>query len=82
MDNLRTRPLCLGCLAKTPDATFVDRLMARRLAKGLSRQQFAAELGLSRFAVVGFQRRDGMPRYTTLCKLVQALGPGLVGWFG
>ena len=72
------RPLCLGCLAKHPDAPFGVRLKACRLAAGLTAEQLAARSGVPAHAIRSVERGACWPRWGRVARLIRALGPDLV----
>ena len=80
MQNFRTRPLCLRCLAGMPDATFGERLRSIRLSHGLSRERLAEASGVPLRTIMGHETgRLAHPRWPMLVKLARLLGPALVG---
>jgi transcriptional regulator with XRE-family HTH domain len=75
----RAEPLCLACLAQSPGAPLAQRLLAHRLAAGLTQAALASKTGLSVRAVSQAERGGGRPNADTLRRLAAVLGPGLLG---
>jgi hypothetical protein len=71
--------LCLKCLARTPGASFGQRLRAYRLAAGLAQRQLAERAGMATGTVWSYEQDETVPRGRHLARLVAVLGPGLVG---
>jgi DNA-binding XRE family transcriptional regulator len=69
---------CLPCLRKRPDATFAERLIACRLAAGLTRGQVAARVGGSENTILSYEFGRHKPGPVRLAALVQLLGPELL----
>jgi transcriptional regulator with XRE-family HTH domain len=75
----RGKALCRGCLRERPAAPFGQRLLALRLAAGLSQVELARRAGLSRMAVAHHERAERTPRPATRARLARVLGPELLG---
>jgi hypothetical protein len=71
-------PLCLPCLRRRPGATFAQRLIACRLAAGLSRGQLAARVGGSENTILRYESGANVPGQARLLALVRALGEDLL----
>jgi DNA-binding XRE family transcriptional regulator len=69
---------CLSCLRKRPDATFAERLIACRLAAGLTRGQVAARVGGSENTILSYEFGRHKPGPVRLAALVHLLGPELL----
>jgi DNA-binding XRE family transcriptional regulator len=69
--------VCLECLARTPGATFGQRLRAYRLAVVLTQGQLAERAGLDSGTVWSYEQDETVPRGPRLARLVAVLGPGL-----
>jgi transcriptional regulator with XRE-family HTH domain len=74
----RTPPaLCPACLAKRPGAPFGLRLLAHRLAAGLSRSELEERAGVARKLIARYEGGGVRPRAETLARLAGVLGSGL-----
>ncbi len=71
--------LCLRCLRKRPGATFAQRLVACRLAAGLTTGQVAARVGGSENTILRYESGRQQPRPTRLAALAQLFGRDLLG---
>jgi DNA-binding XRE family transcriptional regulator len=69
---------CLSCLKKKKKPLFRERLIAYRLAKGLTPVELGKKIGTSPVVISSWERGVSSPRWETLIKLVQALGQELV----
>ena len=69
---------CPQCLDKHAEATLGQRLLALRLAAGLSQRELAEAHGLWRASISWYERDWGQPLPETLAKLTRVLGAGLV----
>jgi DNA-binding XRE family transcriptional regulator len=69
---------CLACLKKEKKPLFRNRLIAYRLAKGLTPVELAKKIGTSPNVIASWERGVSSPRWETLITLVQVLGHGLV----
>jgi DNA-binding XRE family transcriptional regulator len=72
-------PLCLACLAKSPDAPFAERLKSHRLAAGLTQPELARRAGVAVRSIAGYERGEVRPKGKTLARLARVLGPGQKG---
>jgi DNA-binding XRE family transcriptional regulator len=70
--------LCMGCLAKTPDPPFRERLKAARLAAGLTATDLSRLARIRQDAIFSYEQGKSHPRWAELVKLMKALGPGFV----
>jgi DNA-binding XRE family transcriptional regulator len=70
--------LCLGCLARHPDASFADRLRAFRLAAGLTQGELADQAGLPKGTVNGYEQGRGLTNWLVVVALARVLGVGLL----
>jgi predicted transcriptional regulator len=57
---------------------FIDELIERRKATGLSQQDFAKELNVAKSTVTRFETRVGNPKLSTIELYCEALGVCLV----
>jgi transcriptional regulator with XRE-family HTH domain len=71
--------LCLACLAEAPNATLAVRLLAHRLAAGLSQSEVGARAGVTKSAVSRYEAGAYQPRPRVLRRLAEVLGAGLLG---
>jgi transcriptional regulator with XRE-family HTH domain len=70
------RAVCLACLAQRPGVDFGQRLLAFRLAWGLTGGELAEALGVPLGTVRYWERhRDGLVRWSDLLRLVEFFGP-------
>jgi helix-turn-helix protein len=74
----RGNALCLDCLALRPEVPFGRRLLAFRLAAGLTRAELAARAGIDPSLIHRYELKDGTPRWHRVARLIQVLGVGLV----
>jgi transcriptional regulator with XRE-family HTH domain len=70
--------LCLPCLGKRPTTTFAQRLLACRLAAGLSRGQVAARAGGSESTIRNYEAGRYEPGHARRIALANVLGPALL----
>jgi transcriptional regulator with XRE-family HTH domain len=70
--------LCLTCLAKTPWATFGQRLKAVRVAAGLTLRELGEKAGVCWESLSHYEIDRSEPRWSTIEKLIRTLGYGLV----
>ena len=68
--------LCLPCLEQAPNANFAQRLMALRLAAGLTQAELARRAGMTLATVCEYRRNKRKPQQHNLAKLARVL-PGL-----
>jgi transcriptional regulator with XRE-family HTH domain len=78
LGGYRRGALCLACLARTPDATLAERLLAHRLA-GLTRGGLARRVGVTHQTVANWENGAGRPRPQARRRLAEVLGEGLLG---
>jgi hypothetical protein len=71
-------PFCLPCLRRRPDATFAQRLIACRLAAGLTTGQLAARAGGSENTILRYESGRRLPGQARLIALVEVLGEDLL----
>jgi DNA-binding XRE family transcriptional regulator len=69
--------VCVVCLARTPGVSFGQRLLAYRLAAGMTQRQLAELAGLDAGTVWSYEQDETVPRGPRLARLVAVLGPGL-----
>jgi transcriptional regulator with XRE-family HTH domain len=74
----RGKALCLSCLAERPEAPFGRRLLAFRLAAGLTRAELAACAGIHPSLIHYYEVKGTMPRWDRIVPLIQVLGVDLV----
>jgi DNA-binding XRE family transcriptional regulator len=74
----RSGVLCLLCLRQCSGASFGRRLQTHRLAAGLTRAELARRARIHPCHVDDLEQRCCKPHWTTLARLVQALGPDIV----
>ncbi len=67
---------CLDCLPR--EATFGQRLKARRLANGMTLMALGKKTGLGWNLLSKYERDDVEPKYRNLIKLIQVLGVALM----
>jgi DNA-binding XRE family transcriptional regulator len=67
-----------SCLARQPEATFADRLKARRLAAGLTLLDLAEGIGVPHQRVCDYECSRYAPQWRTLVRMVGVLGVGVV----
>ncbi|MBY0526393.1 MAG: helix-turn-helix domain-containing protein [Gemmataceae bacterium] len=72
------RALCLACLAKTPEASFGDRLLSLRLAHGLTVMDLARRAEVDAGALYEYETDKHEPTWQPLVRLVRVLGQELV----
>jgi transcriptional regulator with XRE-family HTH domain len=70
--------LCIPCLGKRPVTTFAQRLLACRLAAGLSRGQVAARAGGSESTIRNYEAGRYEPGHARRIALANVLGPVLL----
>jgi transcriptional regulator with XRE-family HTH domain len=81
MANINKRPWCTACLAKHPEATFGERLRSLRLARGMTHKDLAKAVRRHPNSISRFECGvSEQPQCKLLLRLVQVLGPLLVGW--
>ena len=78
LGNYNVGAYCLACLAKHPGASFGQRLLACRVAAGLTLRQLAARTGTTFQQLNGYEQDVVSPAWDTLAKQIRVLGPGLV----
>jgi transcriptional regulator with XRE-family HTH domain len=66
--------LCLSCLAGHDEATFGERLMAHRLAAGMTRSELARKSGLTYWAIRVVEAGRSDPGEFDRKRLAEALG--------
>jgi hypothetical protein len=75
----RLRPvLCLPCLGRTPTTTFGQRLLAHRVAAGITIRDLALRTGVSARLLRRYELNDHRPSRECLARLAAVFGPGLV----
>jgi ribosome-binding protein aMBF1 (putative translation factor) len=74
----RRGALCLACLARTPGATLADRLLAHRLAAGLTQKELAARVGTTKNVISGYELELYRARPAKLRRLAKVLGAGVL----
>jgi transcriptional regulator with XRE-family HTH domain len=70
--------LCLACLDQQPKAPFGQRLLALRLAMGLSLSDLARQAQMNRASLTCYEVHGVKPQPLTLARLVRVLGPDIV----
>jgi DNA-binding XRE family transcriptional regulator len=70
--------LCLGCLARHPEAPFAERLLSCRAAAGLRRQELARRAGVTAATLRRYEDGTRRPDWQHLMPLVRVLGLALV----
>jgi len=65
---------CLGCLAARPDSTIAERLLAYRLAAGLSVVELARRSGVGAGRISSFEHGKLRPGNKTLTAMLRVLG--------
>ena len=76
---LRPRSVyCLVCLAKHPEATLRERLLAFRTHAGLSQGELAEQTGMGKDFIGACERGQTSPRWSELRKLVKFFGVKLL----
>jgi transcriptional regulator with XRE-family HTH domain len=75
--DLRIATLCLSCLARTPGATFAQRLRAYRVSAGLSQADLGRKAGVPAPTLSAYELGRHRPRKETLRQLVAVLGEDL-----
>ena len=63
---------CMDCLP--PDATFGQRLKARRLAAGLTLEALAKQAGIHFQRIGNYEQGRKQPKWDTLAKLIRVFG--------
>ena len=63
---------CMACLP--PDATFGQRLKARRLAAGLTLEALAKQAGIHYQRIGNYEQGRKQPKWDTLAKLIRVFG--------
>jgi transcriptional regulator with XRE-family HTH domain len=70
----REGTFCVPCLARSPQATFGQRLKAFRLAAGLTRTELARRAGINLAGVLQYEDDRFFPRARRHAALARALG--------
>jgi transcriptional regulator with XRE-family HTH domain len=79
IDSTRLKPLCLRCLPNLSNAKFGERLLAFRVARGLTQKQLSEATGVTMRTIGGYELGIMQhPKRETLLKLARFLGPTLV----
>lgn len=68
--------------ASSIDGDWANGLRARRLALGVSQVELARRSGLTQQAISYMERGVGIPRVTTMLRIVRALGTTIEDIFG
>jgi DNA-binding XRE family transcriptional regulator len=80
LDSVGCLPFCLTCLAKMPQVSFGERLLAWRLSRGLTRQQLAEATGVASHTIRLYEwGKKNKPHRETVVKLARVLGSILTG---
>src|SRR5262249_14612343 len=74
----RGTALCLACLARLPDSSFAERLIAVRLARGLTVKELADACQISKGLVLEYETGRAEPGWRRLMAVVRVLGTELV----
>jgi transcriptional regulator with XRE-family HTH domain len=75
----REKVLCLACLRRGPNATFGQRLLALRLAVGLSQRELGRRAGVSDATIANHEHGAHGFDEATRAKLARVLGHELLG---
>jgi helix-turn-helix protein len=74
----RGSALCLDCLAQRPGVPFGRRLLAFRLAAGMTRAELEAAAGFIAGTVQRYEKQGDTPRWHRVVRLILVLGVQLV----
>jgi transcriptional regulator with XRE-family HTH domain len=72
------RVSCLACLAQQPDPPFSERLLAHRIAAGLTQDELAARTGIRYAGISQYECGSRVPTWRDAARLVAVLGENLL----